>query len=74
MNPLASHWLRLSLWLLVVVPAIAFAVALTTTVDFRVALFFTLYVWLMVCVVLALVALAGLLMRLVAFGVRAIRR
>lgn len=74
MNPLASHWLRLSVLLLLLAPAIAFAVALSGDIDFRVALVITLYVWALVCGILALVALAALFVRLVGRGMRAIRR
>jgi hypothetical protein len=74
MNPLASHWLRLSLWLLVVAPAIAFAVALTSGIDFMTSLVITLYVWVLVCVALAMIALVGLIVRLISVGMRAIRR
>lgn len=74
MNPLASHWLRLSVLLLLAAPAIAFAVALSGDIDFRVALVITLYVWALVCGILALVALAALFVRLVGRGMRAIRR
>ncbi|MBI5290227.1 MAG: hypothetical protein HY873_14740 [Chloroflexi bacterium] len=74
MNPLASHWLRLSVWLFVASPLLAFAIALTTDAQFKVALFLTLYMWVLVCVILALIALAGLVVRLVNRGWRAFRR
>jgi hypothetical protein len=73
-NPLSSHWLRLSVLLLLVTPAIAFAVALTSDVDFMVAAVFTLYTWVLVCVILAMIALAGLIGRLLGRGIRALRR
>lgn len=74
MNPLSSHWLRLSVLLLLVAPAIAIAVALSGDISFRVALVITLYVWALVCGILALVALGGLVLRLLGRGMRAIRR
>lgn len=74
MNPLASHWLRLSALLLLAAPAIALAVALSGDIAFRVALVITLYVWALVCGILALVALMALCVRLVGRGMRAIRR
>lgn len=74
MNPLASHWLRLGFWLLVVAPVVALLVAGTAGVEFRVALILTLYMWAIVCVILALIAFGGLLMRLLQRGVRALRR
>jgi hypothetical protein len=73
-NPLASHWLRIGLWLFVASPIVAFAVALTQDVDFSLALVLTLYMWALVCVILALIALAGLLLRAMHWGIRAIRR
>ena len=74
MNPLASHWLRLALWLFVAAPVVAVAVALTQDVGFMIALVITLYIWALVCVILALIALAGLVLRVMHWGVRAIRR
>ena len=74
MNPLASHWLRLALWLFVAAPVVAFAVALTQDVGFMIALIITLYIWALVCVILALIALTGLLLRVFNWGIRAIRR
>lgn len=74
MNPLRSHWLRLAIWLFVASPVVAFAVALTQDVDFGFALALTLYMWALVCVILALIALAGLILRAVQWGMRAIRR
>lgn len=74
MNPLRSHWLRLAVWLFIATPVVAFAIALTQEVDFRLALFITLYVWALVCVILAGIAFAGLVVRLCSWGIRAIRR
>jgi hypothetical protein len=73
-NPLASHWLRVSVLLLLAMPVVAFALALTSEVDVRLALVFTLYAWLLVCVILAAVAFFGMIARLVGRGVRALRR
>ena len=74
MNPLHSHWLRLAVWLFVASPVVAFAVAFTQQVDFTFALILTLYMWALVSVILALIALAGLVLRLMHWGMRAIRR
>ena len=74
MNPLASHWLRVSVLLLVMMPLVALAVAWESGVDFAPAAIITLYVWVVVCVILALVALAGVIVRLLGRGYRAIRR
>ncbi len=74
MNPLSSHWLRVSVLLLLTTPIIAFAVAVTSDVDLGFAAFFTLYIWAGVCVILALVAFIGLAARLVGRGIRALRR
>jgi hypothetical protein len=74
MNPLHAHWLRLTFWLLIGTPAVAAAVALTTDVDFRMAIAVTLYIWVLVCGILALIALTGLIVRLLGRGLRAIRR
>ena len=50
-------------------PVVALAVALTTqSVDFTFALVLTLYMWALVCVILALIALAGLVLRGDALG------
>jgi hypothetical protein len=73
-NPLASHWLRVSVLLLLAMPIVAFLLALTSEVDVRLALVFTLYAWLLVCVILAAVAFVGLIARLVGRGMRALRR
>lgn len=74
MNPLQAHWLRITLWLLAGTPVVALAVALTTDAGFRFAIAVTLYIWVVVCVILALIALAGLVVRLLGRGLRAIRR
>ena len=74
MNPLASHWLRLAAWLFLASPVVALAVALTQEIDFTFALILTLYMWLLVCVILALIALAGLVLRALQWGLRALRR
>jgi hypothetical protein len=73
-NPLASHWLRLSLWLFAASPVVAMLVAFTTGSSFTVALVLTFYMWAIVCVILAVVALGGLFVRLVNRGWRALRR
>lgn len=73
MNPLHSHWLRLAVWLFAASPVVAFAVAFTQQVDFTFALVLTLYMWALVSVILALIALAGLVLRLMHWGVRALR-
>ncbi len=73
MNPVASHWLRLSAWLLLASPLVAILIAVTTSVDFRLALLLTLYMWAIVCVILALIAVGGLAVRLLKRGWRAIR-
>jgi hypothetical protein len=73
-NPLASHWLRLAAWLFIVAPVVALAIAMTQGVDFTIALIITLYMWLVVCVILALIALAGLILRAIHWGIRALRR
>ena len=74
MNPLASHWLRLAAWLFLASPVVALAVALTQEIDFTFALILTLYMWLLVCVILALIALTGLILRAIQWGMRALRR
>jgi hypothetical protein len=75
MNPLASHWLRLAILLLIASPIVALVLGLTQDdVGFRLALALTLYMWAVVCVILAAIALAGLLVRLCGRGIRAIRR
>ncbi|HYM15081.1 MAG TPA: hypothetical protein VEZ14_05940 [Dehalococcoidia bacterium] len=74
MNPLATHWLRVAFWLFLATPAVAMAVVLTGDVSFTLALTVTLYIWAFVSVILALIALGGLFVRLVGWGVRALRR
>lgn len=74
MNPLASHWLRLSFWLFLASPLIALAVTVATSAPLRVGLTLTLFMWAIVCVILALVALLGLIVRLLGRGMRALRR
>ena len=75
MNPLHSHWLRMAIWLFVASPLVALAVTLTAQgVDFTFALALTLYMWGLVCVILALIALAGLILRAMHWGLRALRR
>jgi hypothetical protein len=61
-------------WLLIGSPVVALAVALTTEVDFLMAIAVTLYIWVLVCGILALIALTGLVIRLLGRGLRAIRR
>jgi hypothetical protein len=73
-NPLRSHWLRLAAWLAIASPIVAFAVALTQEVSFTFALALTLYMWALVCVILALIALVGLMLRAMHWGMRAFRR
>lgn len=74
MNPLHAHWLRMALWLLVAAPVIAVAVVLSTGAGFDMALAVTLYMWIAVCVILALIALAGVVVRMLGRGMRALRR
>lgn len=74
MNPLHAHWLRMALWLLVAAPVIAVAVVLSTGAGFDMALAVTLYMWIAVCVILALIAFAGVVMRVLGRGMRALRR
>lgn len=74
MNPFASHWVRLAAWLFLASPIVAALVVLTTDASFTLALLVTLYIWGFVSVILALIALGGLLVRLVGWGVRALRR
>jgi uncharacterized Tic20 family protein len=73
-NPLASHWFRLAGWLLLASPIVAILVALTAHADFKLVLSVTLSIWALVCLVLALIALGGLVYRLGGWTVRAIRR
>ena len=74
MNPLRAHWLRMALWLLVAAPIIALAVVISTDAGFDLTLAVTLYIWVIVCVILALIAFAGLVLRMLGRGMRAIRR
>jgi hypothetical protein len=73
-NPFASHWFRLAGWLFLASPVVAVLVVLTAGADFTLALIVTLYIWALVCVILALIALAGLVFRLLGRGIRALRR
>ncbi len=74
MNPIASHWFRVAGLLLLASPLVALLVELTAGVPFSFALIITLYMWALVCVILALIAGAGLVVRIVGWGLRAIRR
>ena len=74
MNPLASHWFRIAVLLFVASPVVAALVVLTTDADFTTSIALTLYMWFLVCVILALIAFAGLVVRLLGWGVRALRR
>ncbi len=74
MNPFASHWLRLAVWLFLASPIVALLVFLTADVPFMFALIITLYMWALVCVILALIATVGLVARLLGWGMRALRR
>lgn len=74
MNPLASHWFRIAVLLFVASPAVALLVVLTTNADFTTAIALTLYMWALVCVILALIAFAGLIVRVLGRGLRALRR
>ena len=74
MKPHHSHWLRLAVWLAIASPVVALAVALTTDAGFTLALALTLYMWALVCVILALIALVGLMLRAMHWGMRAFRR
>lgn len=74
MNPIASHWLRLACWLFIASPLVALLVVFTTDVPFGFALAITLYMWALVCVILALIATVGLIVRLMGWGIRALRR
>jgi hypothetical protein len=66
--------MRMTAWLFVVSPIIAIAVALTSDASVMVAVIFTLYMWAVVCVILALIALVGVIGRLLGRGLRALRR
>ena len=74
MNPAATHWVRMGFWLFALSPVLALLVALTRDAPFGVALTITLYMWAFVCVILALVALGGLVVRLLGRGIRGLRR
>lgn len=74
MNPLASHWLRLSLWLLIATPFVALAIVLVEGAPLWFVAFWTFWVWVVVCVILAAIALAGMVARLAHRGWRALRR
>jgi len=74
MNPLHSHWFRVSIALLLAMPVVAFLVALTAGVGFVLAFAITLYMWVLVCGILALVAVAALMVRLLGRGMRVLRR
>jgi len=72
-NPLASHWFRLAGWLFLASPIVAGAVALSAHADFMLALSVTLSIWAFVCLILAMIALGGMLVRISAWAMRAIR-
>ena len=74
MNPLASHWFRIAVALFVASPLVALLVVLTTEAGFTLAIIVTLYMWAGVCVILAIIAFAGLIVRLLGRGMRALRR
>ena len=74
MNPLASHWLRLAAGVLLACPMVALLIVATTDADFQTALGLTVYMWSLVCVILALIAAAGVIVRLLGKGLRALRR
>jgi len=73
LNPLASHWFRLAAWLFLASPLVAILVAFSAHADFMLALSVTLSMWALVCLVLAMIALGGLLVRIAAWAMRAIR-
>jgi hypothetical protein len=73
-NPLSAHWLRITLLLAVASPLVALMVALTAHVGFTLAMAMTLYMWGLVCVILALIAAAGVCLRVLQWGIRALRR
>lgn len=73
MNPLASHWFRLAAWLFLASPIVATAVALSAHADFMLALSVTLSIWAFVCLVLAMIALTGLLVRIAGWAMRSVR-
>ena len=74
MNPLASHWFRVSVTLFVLSPIVAGLVVYTTEADFGLAIAITLYMWALVCGILALIAFAALVLRAIGRGMRALRR
>ena len=74
MNPLASHWFRITMALLIVSPVVAFAVALSTGAPFEITVALTLYMSVLVCVILALIAFAGVAARLAGRIARGLRR
>jgi hypothetical protein len=74
MNPLHSHWVRVSMLLLLATPVVALAVTASTDADVRFTALITLYMWALVCGILAVVALGGLAVRLLGRGLRALRR
>jgi len=74
MNPFASHWFRVSLALFLASPVVAGLVAYTTDANFDLAIAITLYMWALVCGILALIAFAALVLRAVGRGMRALRR
>jgi hypothetical protein len=73
-NLLHSHWLRMSFWLFIASPLVALAITLTTDAPFTLALALTLYMWAFICAILALIALVGVALRLIGWGMRALRR
>lgn len=64
----------MAVWLFIASPLIALAVVATTDATFIVAIYFTLSMWVLVCVILALIALVGLIARMLGRGLRALRR
>ncbi|HEY7802057.1 MAG TPA: hypothetical protein VIE40_05230 [Dehalococcoidia bacterium] len=74
MNPLATHWIRVSFGLFVASPLVALLVVVTTGVQFRLSFLITLYIWILVCGILALIAFSGLVLRLIGRGMRVLRR
>jgi hypothetical protein len=73
-NPLASHWFRVSVALFLLSPVVAGLVAFTTEADFSLAITITLYMWAFVCGILALIAFVALVLRAIGRGMRALRR
>jgi len=72
-NPLASHWFRLAAWLLLASPLVAGLVAFSAHADFVLVLSVTLSMWALVCLILAMIAFGGLLVRVAAWAIRAVR-